>query len=150
MFARIKDHDKDKTTFTSHLGTYRYTRMSFDLLKWACCVATHNIYLPIWSLIKKTCLVFINDVVFFSKNNWQRVKDINKGTLLCQAIVTLKLSKCRFFQENIEYLGQILLHVWLNAVTKTFDAMKTSIFLTESTQMRSLFGACNVYKRFIE
>lgn len=38
----------------------------------------------------------------------------------------------------------------LDADSKVVDAIKIDVFLTETTQMRSFVGPCNVYGRFIK
>ena len=62
----IAEGDRDKTTFTSHMVTFRYKRMSFGIRN---APATFQRALDIilsgarW----KTCLVYIEDVVIFSR-----------------------------------------------------------------------------------
>lgn len=49
----------------------------------------------------KTCLVYIDVVVIFSKNNLQHIEDIDKVLrILHQAAVTLIPPKFNFFQEK--------------------------------------------------
>ena len=60
----IAERDQDKTTFTSHVGTFCYKRMPFGLRN---APATFQRALDIiqsgvrW----KTCLVYMDDVVIF-------------------------------------------------------------------------------------
>lgn len=45
----LKDEDNDKTTFSSHRDTYRYTHMPFGFAKRTCHVPTYIEYFTIWS-----------------------------------------------------------------------------------------------------
>lgn len=56
-----------------------------------------------------TCFVYIEDTIIFSKyvkEHIQRVADIR--TALGDAGVTLKIKKCTFFSDTVEYLRHII------------------------------------------
>lgn len=96
-----------------------------------------------------TYLVQKDEVVIFSKNICQRVKDIDKVlTVLYRTGVILVPLNSHFYPKKIEYLGHIVLSVCLSAALKNVEAIKTAAFLTDSTQMRLVLGGCIVYKRF--
>ena len=57
----------------------------------------------------KTCLVYLDDVIVFSKN----IEDplVHVGTVLDalrDALITLKLTKCDFFTNTVKYLGHVI------------------------------------------
>lgn len=99
----------------------------------------------------KTCLVYITDVVIFSKNICQQFKVIYEMlTLHCLAEVTLTLPKCHFFQRKFEYSSHSLMPIQLAAASQNADAIKIAVFTTDRTQMRSSFGTFNKYRKFIK
>ena len=70
----VAPENEDKTTFTTHCGTFRYTRMPFGLKN---APATFQRALDIilsgarWQI----CLVYLDDVIVFPKtwsNTWPR------------------------------------------------------------------------------
>lgn len=144
-----KDKNKEKTIFTSHLGTFRYTNMQFGLRS---APASFHSVLDIISFEVqwKTCFNYIDNVVIVSKNNGQNVKDMEEVlTLPHQARVILKLPKSHFLQKKGEYLGHILTHVCLATASQKFDAIKTAVIPTESRHMRLFLSACDDCRRSI-
>ena len=68
---------------------------------------------------------------------------------LQDAGVSLKLKKCRFFAETVDYLGHFIRPDLLEVATKNTAAIEG--FGEPKTQMhlRSFLGVCNVYRRFV-
>ena len=148
----VAKEDRDKTTFVSHMGSFRYKRMPFGLRN---APATFQRTLDvILSGVKwKTCLVYIDDVIIFSKNEEEHVDHLEQVlSLLGEAGVKLKLKKCFFFKQEVEYLGHIIRPGTLS-VGYSSDATRTieeRTFPEDLTQLRSFLGACNVYRRFVK
>lgn len=61
------EKDRDKTTFSSHIGTYRYSRIPFGLRNTQ---ETFQVALNIIlsGLLWCMCLVYIDEVIIFSSN----------------------------------------------------------------------------------
>ena len=104
----IAEGDPDKTTFTSHMGTFRYKRMHFGLRN---APATFQRALDIilsgarW----KTCLVYIDHVVIFSRTEEEHFEQVDQVlTFFREAGGKLKLKKCFLFHERVEYLGHVI------------------------------------------
>ena len=63
----VAPEDRDKTKFTSYLGTYRYTRMPFGLRN-APATFRRTLYIILSGVRWQTCLIYIDDVIVFSKD----------------------------------------------------------------------------------
>ena len=61
----VEPSDRDKTTFTSHEGTFRYTRMPFGLTN-APATFQRVVNMTLAGLTWKTCLVYLDDIIIFS------------------------------------------------------------------------------------
>jgi len=97
------------------------------------------------------CLVYLDDVIIFSANAEQHVKDVDTVLhRLREAGVTLNLQKCTWFSDEFEYLGHIVRPGQLHVHNKNVDALKHAKFPTTKTQLNSFFGMCNVYRRFVK
>ena len=86
--------DQDKTTFTRHEGTYKYIRLPFCLTN---APATFQRAIDmILSVVKwKTCLVYWDDVIVFSRSVEEHITHLDEVFgLLSRARVSLKASKC--------------------------------------------------------
>ena len=92
----IAERHRDKTTFTNHMGTFRYKQMPFGLRN---ATATFQRALDIiFSGVRwKNCLLYIENVVIFSKTEEEHFAQVSHVlTLLEEAGVRLKLKKCFF------------------------------------------------------
>ena len=57
----------------------------------------------------KTCLVYIDDVIIYSKSVEEHIRHVDEVlTALKKAGVTLKMKKCTFFSDTVEYLGHVI------------------------------------------
>jgi hypothetical protein len=63
----VRPEDREKTTFTSHEGLYWFLRMPFGLRN-APATFQRFVDINLSGLNWKTCLVYLDDVIVFSKN----------------------------------------------------------------------------------
>ena len=148
----IAESDRDKTTFTSYMGTFRCKRMPFGLRN-ASATFQRALDIILSGVRWKTCLVYIVDVVIFSKTEEERFTQVSHVlTLLAEAGVKLKLKKCFFFHQRVEYLGHVITPGRLSVANdaKATCAVREATFPESITQLRSFLGACNVYRRFVK
>jgi len=97
------------------------------------------------------CLVYLDDVIIFSANAEQYVKDVDTSLhRLREAGVTLNLENCTWFSDEVEYLGHIVRPGQLHVHNKNVDALKHAKFPTKNTQLKSFLAMCNVYRRFVK
>lgn len=75
--APIKDENKEKTTFTSNFGTYRFAFIKFGSRN-APTTFQHALDTILSEVQWKTCLAYIDDVVIFNKRSSQYFADIGK------------------------------------------------------------------------
>jgi Reverse transcriptase (RNA-dependent DNA polymerase) len=141
--------DRDKTTFTSHHGTYRFRRLPYGLRNEP---ATFNPAIDgIISRVKwKTCLVYLDDVIVNSPDRESHLGHLDEAlSLLRQAGLSLNLKKCRFFSETVDYMGHVIRPGLLGVAEKTTDALQTAAPPRTQTELRSFLVMCNVYRRFL-
>ena len=135
----IAERDRDKTTFTNHMGTFRYKRMPFGLRN-APATFQRALDIILSGVRWKTCLMYKDDVVIFSKTEEEHFTQVNHVlTLLEEAGVKLKLKKCFFFHQRVEYLGHVITPGGLSLAndTKATCAVRESTFPESITQLRS-------------
>ena len=97
--------DVPKTAFVSHCGLYEFLRLPFGLVN-APGQFQRLMNRVLSKHLGKTCLVYIDDIVCFSKNEEEhRQHLIEILDTLADAGLTLKLKKCKFAQKRVELLG---------------------------------------------
>jgi Reverse transcriptase (RNA-dependent DNA polymerase) len=100
--------DREKTAFTSHLGVYQFRRLPFGLGN-APGTFQRAIYIILSGIKWKTCLVYLDDVIILSSSRDMHLKHVNEALhLLGKAGLSLKLIKCHFFKEAVDYLEHVI------------------------------------------
>lgn len=104
----IRETDRPKTAFVTHSGTYQYIRTPFALTNAPIFFQRALEDIPTkykW----ETCLFYLDDINVFSKSFENHIDHIDKILQsLEEATVTLKIKKCKFFTDTVEYLGHII------------------------------------------
>ena len=106
--VEIDERDRDKTTFTSHGGLYRFVRMPFGLKN-----APETFQRAVDIILSRVkwhhALVYLDDVIIYShdvREHFNRVHEVL--SVLKDAGISLKLTKCRFFESSVDYLGHVI------------------------------------------
>lgn len=105
---RIKEGDEAKTTFRTRFGHFQFLVMLFGLTN-----APASFQAMMTSILReflgKFAEVFIDDMLVYSKNfEDHRIHlEVVLRVLLEQKLLA-RLSKCNFFQTEVEYLGFII------------------------------------------
>jgi len=142
--------DQDKTTFTCHEGTNKYIRLPFGLTN---APATFQRAIDtILSGVKwKTCLVYLEDVIVFSRTVEEHITHLDEVFgLLSRAGVFLKASKCFLVQEEVEYLGHIVGRGHIRENEKNLVRLRRAEPPRTKKDVWSFLGMCNVYRRFVK
>lgn len=73
----------------------------------------------------KTCLLYLEDFIIFSNNVEDHIKyDIEILATLADACITLKVSKCHFFQRKVEYLEHMVKPGQLDIDKKNVESLR--------------------------
>ena len=146
----VAPEERDKKTFTSHRGAYRYIRMLFGLRN-APASFQRALGIILIGVRWKTCLVYLDNVIIFSKSVKNHVKHLDDALTLLGAVeISLNLKKCEFFQRRVKYLEHVILPRKLAVAKNSTQGIQNAEFPKNLTQLRSFRGACNVYRRFIK
>lgn len=145
----VAEEDEDKTTFTSHEGTFRYVRLPFGLTN-APATFQRALDMLLAGLKWKTCLVYLDDIIVFSSSAHEHVGHLREVlSLLAQSGISLKASKCHLFQEEVEYLGHIVGKGTQRVNEKNLVGLRKAHPPRTKKELRSFLGMCNVYRRFV-
>lgn len=144
----IREEDRCLTAFTCHCGTYQCTRLPFGLCN-APATFQRAIDMILTGVKWQYALVYLDDIIVFSKAADDHLRHLDQVfTLLGEAGVTLKASKCHLFSNEVEYLGHVVRPGRISVNEKNLKAIKKARFPETQTQLRSFLGMCNVYRRF--
>ena len=145
----VAKEDRDKTTFTTFAGNFRYKRMPFGLRNGPANFR-RALDIILSGIRWQTCLIYMGDVIIFSKDIESHLKDVDEVLrLFYQAGVTLKLKKCSWFTKKVHYFGHDITPGKLAKAKSPTDSFAKATFPTNITQLRSFLSAASVYGRFI-
>ena len=98
----------------------------------------------------KSCLVYLDDVIIFSQNTKDHLRDVDEVlTALREAGVSLKLAKCNFFTDTVRYFGHVIKPGTMEVEEASKRALKGLRPPRTGSELKSFLGLCNVYRRFI-
>ena len=104
-YWQLDDHDphRHKTALVFHRRVFEYNRMPF-----CGCTASASFQRTVDIVLSnfrwKTCLVYLDDVIVFYKTFDQHLDHVTEVmTALQEAGFSLKLSKCDFFNNKVDY-----------------------------------------------
>jgi hypothetical protein len=147
---RMNLADISKTAFRTHMGHYEYLVMPFGLTN---APATFQDLMNIIfsKILRKFVLVFFDDILIFSRTLEEHIKHLTTILQLIRAHqLKVKLSKCTFATDSVEYLG----HVISGSSIATDPSKITNVISwktpTNITQLRGFLGLTGYYRRFIK
>jgi hypothetical protein len=147
---KIRATDIPKIAFITRYGLYEYTVMSFGLTN----APAYFMYLMnkvFMEYLDKFVVVFIDGILIFSKNEEDHDEYLH---VVLQKLrgneLYAKLSKCKFWLEEVSFLGHIISEGGISV-----DPSKVKDVLSWNTpqnvsDIRSFFDLARYYRRFIE
>lgn len=144
----IAPKDRHKTAFIVPDGLYEFLRMPFGLRN---APATFQRFadLLLRGLKPTVCLVYLDDIIIFSKNIDEHAEHLRSVfSKLQDANLSLKIEKCHFAQAEVKYLGHIIGRSGVKPDPQLTEAIRT--FPTPQTvkQLQSYLGIANYYRKY--
>jgi len=142
--------DTFKTAFQTHNGHYEYKVMPYGVTGGPA-TFQHVMNTVLAPLLRKCVVVFIDDILIYSKTWEDHIQHIREVFLLLQHHqFKVKLSKCSFAQQEVHYLG----HVISGAGVAT-DPSKVRDILNWPTpqsvkDVRAFLGLAGYYRKFVK
>ena len=135
------------TTFSTHLGLYRYKRLSFGVNaaaeKFQDVIATAISDIP-------NVMNITDDVIIYGANTEEHDKTLHAIlTRFKELNLTLKKEKCRFYMSCIEFFGMVFSADGMSPDPAKVEAIKQAEAPTSVSDVRSLLGMTNYVSPFI-
>lgn len=145
---RIAKGDEHKTAFRSHSGLYEFLVMPFGLTNATATFQSvmNQIFAP---SLRKGVLVFMDDILVYSSTFEEHVELLKQVLQIIEANQFLiKLSKCSFGQQQIEYLGHCISAQGVSTEPSKILAVHWPI-PTSLKELRGFLGLTGYYRKFI-
>ena len=147
---RIHPDDKDRTTFTTYNGLFRFNVMPQGLTN-----SPSNFQRIMYELLVNTrwqyCLVYIDDILIFSHSFQEHMQHLNEIlSVLSKANLQLNPHKCSFAKSSIDYLGHTINSQGIAPLQENIKAIMSIPTPTTPKQVHSFVQIANYYRDFIE
>jgi len=135
------------TTFATHLGLFRYTRLFFGVN------SAPEVYQHILKQVLSNCVGAANiadDIIVHGKTSEEHDRRLLKvlKTLL-DAGLTLNREKCQFSMNQLEFMGHLISHRGIGPTKTRVEAIANAREPKSVTEVRSFLGLVNFCARFI-
>ncbi|KAL1551486.1 hypothetical protein AAHA92_19326 [Salvia divinorum] len=150
-YHQIRMHREDifKTAFRTHDGHFEFLVMPFGLTNAPSTfqAAMNSIFRP---LLRKSVIVFFDDILIYSPTLDTHCSHLTEVlSTLADNQFFVKLSKCVFCSQSVDYLGHIITNGQLRADSSKLDAMVAWPTPSTVKQLRGFLGLTGYYRRFI-
>jgi len=148
--CEIKEEDREKTAFTVRQTRYEFARVPFGLTS-APGYFSRVINQVLFEILgPNCCLAYLDDILVFAKDEEEHFKRLEQ-VLECleKANIKLKLSKCRFFTQEVKFLGYRISEQGMKMDPQRAEAIRKMPYPTNKRGLQSLLGAINYYRSFV-
>ena len=144
----MAQESKEKTAFTTPFGLYEFNVMPFGLH------TAPATFQRLMNQVLKECRGFarsyIDDVVVYSKSWEEHLQHLRKVFhCLQKAGLTLKLPKCRFGLNKVDYLGHVIGNGEILPDPRKVEAVQCFQRPETKTQVNTFIGLTSYYRKFI-
>jgi hypothetical protein len=146
---RLAPGEEHKTAFQTHWGHFEFTVMAFGL------TGAPNTFqgamnATLKPLLRKCVIVFFDDILVYSSSWEEHLQHLFQVfTLLSTDHWQIKLSKCRFGQQSISYLGHVVGPSGVGTDPSKIDSIKQWPEPADVKQLRSFLGLAGYYRKFV-
>ena len=148
---RIHEGDESKTTFRTRYGHFKYQVISFGLSNTP---ATFQRYVNkiLAEKLDIFIIVYLNDILIYINDAGQSHIEAVRWVLnqLQKHSLFAYLKKCRFYQDEVCFLGYKVLSKGINMQAERIEVMKDWPEPKSVYNIQVFLGFANFYRRFIQ
>ena len=145
----LHPEDKEKTTFTSPLGTYQFKKMPFGLVN-APATYARLVQKTLSHLPSNQVLCYLDDTAIHTKDiesHLTVLRDVFQA--FRYAGLTISPEKAQLFQDEIQYLGHRISARGISVPPQYIKIITDWPMPTCLRTLRSFLGKCGYYRRFL-
>lgn len=146
---KVREEDVPKTAFRTRYGHYEFLVMPFGLTN-APAAFMDMMNRVCRSMLDKSVIVFIDDILVYSKSESDHVKHLREMLeTLRQERLYAKFSKCEFWLRQVQFLGHTISCDGVSVDPSKIEAIQKWEQPKNASEVRSFLGLAGYYRRFI-
>ena len=145
----LREEDKEKTAFTDGSQRYQFCVMPFGAMN---SPATFQRLMNsvLIGILGEGALVYLDDLLLYSNNINDHFKLLDQVLdRLVKAGLKIKLSKCNFFKNKIDYLGHTISGEGVRISESHIIQIKNYVEPTNLKELRSYLGLISYFRKFL-
>ncbi|MCW5672650.1 MAG: DDE-type integrase/transposase/recombinase [Hydrogenophaga sp.] len=145
----IREEDKQKTAFSTKHGLFEFNVMPFGITNGPS-TFQRNMDVILAGLTTICCLVYIDDIIVYSQDFKQHLKDLQKVfNRVKQANMFIKASKCNFCRTELPFLGHIVSKDGIKMDPEKVKVLTQLQTPRNVAELRRFLGLASYYRKFI-
>lgn len=147
---KLHKDSKEKTAFVCHMGLFEWNVLPFGLTN-APATFQRTLDLVLAGAKWQCCLVYLDDILVFSKDFDTHMKDLDLvlGRLQQHGLL-VKPQKCTLCTKEIKYLGHLISGKGVRPDPAKVAALRDMPAPSNVTQLQSFLGFANYYRLFVK
>jgi len=149
--VELEENHKQYTAFSvGSLGLFEFNRMPFGLTN---SPATYQRLMEecFDSLNHKECVIFLDDIVVFSKTFEEHIERLNNVmSKIKESGMLLSRTKCHFCLPKANYLGHVISEQGVETDPKKTEKIRTWPRPRNVDELRKFLGFSGYYRRFVQ
>lgn len=145
----VHENSIHKTGFVTKYGVFDWCVLPFGLTS---APATFQRLMTqiLQPLLGKCVHVFIDDIIIYSRTLEEHVQHLEQVFKICKDTnLRIKLAKCTFASDNVEYLGHQITRDGLKPTDRNVKKVLDMSVPKNKSDVRSFLGMVGYYRRFI-
>lgn len=141
--------DRHKTAFSTPIGNFQFRRCPFGARN-SCAYFQAEMNRIFTDGLYTKCIVYVDDILIFGRTRQEHDNNLHWVLSKCYEYnVKIKLEKCYFAKDQVEYLGFIISGSSIKPLPSKIQTLSIQSPPKDKTELRSLIGKLNFYARFI-
>ena len=146
---KLAEEDRPVTAFVTFMGLYEFTKLPFGLSV-APSIFQSTMNRVLAGALYKHCMCYLDDIVIYSSTFQEHLKHLEDVfQRLENAGMKLKMSKCEFLREQIQFLGHVVSASGCTADPEKVSAIRDLCPPNSVKDVRGFIGLCSYYRRYV-
>ena len=144
--VKLSEDSKQYTAFSVNFKKINFKRLPFGYAN-STAVFQNVMCSALSEILGTVCFVFLDDILVFSETKEQHFADLRAVLMKLRAgNLAVKLEKCKFFHEKIEYLGHSISAEGISCVQN--KKLRNMPVPTNIKELQRFLGLANYFRKF--